>query len=548
MALAAGLMYARRQTRPKPRKSQPKKWAAPVAGWVANRALADPTSIDGPGAAVLDNFFPKATTVALRRGSRTVATLIDGATVEALFSYNNGTNEKFFAATQTAIYNVTGIPSITVPEPANVVSGSPVRTGLTSGAWIVVQFATTGGVYLVGVNGSDIGFLYDGTTFTPLSGGTAPTITFPGGLTSADMAFVWVYKSRLFFARKGSMDAYYLDVDSVGGTAEVFPLGGIFGQGGELLFGSSWSLDSSGDAGLSEQCVFVSSEGEVAVYQGGNPSEASDWQRAGTYRIGAPLGRRAFIKGGGDLAIATTVGLVPLSKAVSLDVTALNVATVSYKIADAWSDAVARGKSDWQCYVWAEAKMALVVPKGENAVPVVFVSNTETGAWGRYTGWDVSSLQTFGGRLFFGSADGQVIVANTGGDDNRQPYTGRVLPLFEDMDQPMSTKIPTVGRARALANVSVKDQVAFASEFNVNPPPAPDAASSVDLSQWDYGTWGTSIWSEVRPTVINQEWRSLGGSGYSGSLWYQVTSGARAPLDVEVIGLEMLYTATEVVG
>jgi hypothetical protein len=541
-------MYARKPSTPKPRKSMPKKWPSPVAGWVANRALADPSSIDGPGAAVLDNFFPKATTVALRRGSRTVAVMPEPGAVTALFSYNNGTNEKLFSATATTIYNVTGVPSKSAPTPADSITGAAVRTGLTSGDWIVVQFATTGGVYLVGVNGADIGFLYDGTTFTPLSGGTAPTITFPGGLTSRDMAFVWVYKNRLFFARKGTMDAYYLEVDSIGGTAEIFPLAGVFGQGGELLFGSAWSLDSSGDSGLSEQCVFVSSEGEVAVYQGTNPSEIGTWSRAGLYRIGAPLGRRAFIKGGGDIAIATTVGLVPLSKAISLDVTALNTATVSYKIADAWSDAVGRGSKDWQCFIWAEAKMAIVAPKIDNAEPVLFVSNTETGAWARYTGWDARAFQTFGGRLFFGSSGGRVVLANASGDDDGNPYTGTLCPLFEDLDAPMSTKIATVGRARVMANARIQDRITLAVDFDINPPAAPDSVTGLILSQWDFGLWGESIWSDVRPTIINQEWRSIGGDGYSVSLWYQVTSAAQGPLDAEVIGLEMLYTTTEAIG
>lgn len=541
-------MYARKPTRPKPRVSQPKKWAAPVSGWVANRALSDPTSIDGPGAAVLDNFFPKATSVALRRGSRTVVQLPEAGATTALFSYNNGTVERFFAASDTTIYDISNVSSSVAPPESDIIAGALMKTGYTSGDWTVVQFATTGGVYLVGVNGANIGFLYDGVAFTPLSGGTAPTITFPGALTSADMAFVWVYKSRLFFARKGTMDAYYLDIDSVGGTAKIFPLAGVFGQGGTLLFGSAWSLDSSGDVGLSEQCVFVSSEGEVVVYQGADPSSATGWNRVGLYRIGSPLGRRAFVRGGGDLAIATSVGLVPLSKAVSLDITALNVASVSYKIADAWADAVSRGLNDWQVFIWSEAKMAIVSPKFENAEPVLFVSNTETGAWARFTGWNATAMQTFGGRLFFGSTDGRVILANAAGDDNGQPYTGALMPLFEDLAAPMSTKIATVGRARVMANVSIADRVTFAAEFDMRPPPAPDAAPGVELSQWDFATWDSSVWNDVRPSVMNQEWRSIGGNGYSISLWYQVTSAALAPLDAEVIGLEMLYTTTEVVG
>src|SRR3546814_11463455 len=67
------------------------------------------------------------------------------------------------------------------------------------------------------------------------------------------MSYVWVYKSRLWFAQKDSMTAWYMDnADSIGGTAEPFPLGGVFGLGGSLLFGSAWYIDSSSDSGLSE--------------------------------------------------------------------------------------------------------------------------------------------------------------------------------------------------------------------------------------------------------------------------------------------------------
>lgn len=62
-------MYARRPAQIKrERTSQPKKFSAPVAGWIANRSLADPNSIEGPGAAILDNYFPRTSTVKLRRG------------------------------------------------------------------------------------------------------------------------------------------------------------------------------------------------------------------------------------------------------------------------------------------------------------------------------------------------------------------------------------------------------------------------------------------------------------------------------------------------
>lgn len=641
-------MYARTPTRAKPRKSMSKRWVAPVSGWVANRALASPESIEGPGAAILDNFFPRSTSVVLRRGKQRFATLENlGLPVTSLFAYRNGQVERLFAANEATIYDVTDTifptDAIIVDEDAmelgdddgNVFGwsstlGLSVAGGFTGGDWIVAQFATTGGVYLVGVNGVNDGFLYDGETFYPwvaggvtrlnydgetepltegdtLTGGTsgatatiwrvvpnlevpgtgylllidvdgvfdddetvtdeddgevvvngapvsaAPGIVFgDGALTTADMSYVWVYKNRLYFAQKDSMNAWYMvNVDSVGGDADVYPLAGILGLGGFLMFGSAWSLDSSGDAGLSEQCVMVSNQGEVVVFQGSDPGNASAWSKVGLYRIGKPLGRRAFMRGGGDLAIATTVGLVPLSKAISLDVTALNLASVSYKIADAWGDAVTlRGADRWQCEIWAEGKMAVVAPPDlvGSSDPVMFVSNTETGAWARFTGWEALCMETFRGQLFFGSTEGRLFIANVGGNDDGETYSGAVVPLYEDLGASASAKIGKVARARTKSNVKVKGKIDLRSDFDMNLPSSPDATTLSASNTWGSGIWNQSQWGATSTSVINQDWHSLAGLGYSLSVCYQVTSGSVAPIDDELVDIEMTYETGEYVS
>jgi hypothetical protein len=640
-------VYARRQTQPKPRKSALKSFPAPIAGWIANRALAVPNAPNlSQGASVLDNFFPTSTSVQLRRGKSRYAVLGDGSLpCRSLFSYNNGPNKRLFAANDTTIYDLTDIPFhdneiLTDSGGAYLSDGDGnafgwystqflgAMEGLTGGNWVTVQFATTGNVFLVGVNGQDTGFLYDGEFFYPnveggvtrvafdaltapfteggtLTGGTsgatgtiyrinlnvdgvsgnlwlldvtdtfddnetitdsggsatadgaseiaAPGVTFPGGLTTADMSHVWVYKSRLWFAQKDTMNAYYMDaVDAVGGTASIFPLGGIFGQGGSLLFGASWSVDSSTDVSLSAQCVFVSDEGEAAIYQGIDPSDGDTWAEVGVYRTGKPLGNRAYFKGGGDLAIATSIGLIPLSKAISLDVTALNTASVSYNITDAWSEAIAsRGMSDWQVDIWPELKMAFIAPPHPQGmtVPVMFVANTETGAWGRFTGWHGLCMEVFDGQLYFGSPDGLVFSAMKTGQDDGETYSGAVLPLFDDFGMPASRKIPTVGRAVVRASAKVHDQVTFRGDFDLTLPAAPNAAPlPPGASIWDVGIWGTSVWGAETPAVISQDWRSLGGSGYAAALGFQLTSGAVQPLDAELVRLEMMYTQTEYVG
>ncbi len=288
----------------------------------------------------------------------------------------------------------------------------------------------------------------------------------------------------------------------------------------------------------------------VAIYQGDSPADAATWALVGVYRVGAPLGRKAYIRGGGDLAIATTVGLVPLSKAISLDVTALNVATVSYKIADAWADAITqRGDTRWQALIWAEAKFAAIAPPDMSGAssPVIFVSNTETGAWARFTNWMALCMEVYQGQLYFGSPSGQVFKANVGGYDDSATYTGVVVPLFEDMGAPASAKLGTAGRATTRSNGPVNDRLDLLVNYASSLPAAPDATPLTGTNAWDDGVWGTSQWGSPTATFIGNNWRSLGGIGATLAPCYQVTSGSVSPIDVELLGMETLFTVAEMV-
>lgn len=528
-------MYLRQATQQKkPRTAQQQQFPAPTGGWISNRARALPQGA-APGAALLDNFFPRSGGVKLRRGKQLYTTLPSTSlAVGALFSYKNGNTERLFAANQTNIYNVT------TTTPASVMGS------LTSADWTAVQFATTGGVFLIGVNGANNGFIFNGTTFTPNTGVTFGT----SGLSMADMSFVWVFKNRLWFAQKDSLAAWYLPVDSIAGTAVAFPLAGVFGLGGALVFGQDWSLGTSDQGGLGEQCIFVTTQGEVAIYQGVDPAAAATWSKVGVYRIGTPLGKRAFIRGGGDIAIATSVGLVPLSKAIELDVTSLNIASVSYNIADAWDNATTlRGLANWQCQLWPEQKMAIVSPPDliGSSQPVLFVSNTETGAWCRYTGWYAMCMEVFRGQLYFGSPNGEIFLGNVSGLDGDQTYSGACIPLHEDLGTPGSLKIATVSRAVTRANTRTNGKITASFNFSVAIPPAPDATSTTGGNVWGVGIWGQSVWAQGTPTFINELWRSVAGSGYTTAPCYQVTSGSVFPLDEEVISMQVTWLTAEIV-
>ena len=518
----------------RPRKAEFTSFASPTDGLISNRNLAMARGPDvGPGAEVLENWFPTATGVVLRRGVERKASIVEDDPVRSIFNYASGTTKKLFAAVST------GIRDITTVVDRNDWVGPDVLTGQTSPNWNVVQYSTAGGEFLIGVNGADDGFLYDGSTFGALS------ITFPGGstLTTNDLAYVWVYKQRIWFIEKDSLNAWYLPVDSIAGELTLWPMGGVFTRGGTLTWGQAWSLDSGGAGGLSEQCVFVSTEGEVAAYQGLSPAADQGWAKVGQYRIGVPLGDKAFARAGGDIIIATTVGLVSLASASRNDYAALGQNAVSYPIEDDWARAILeRGQIDWRMDIWPDKQMAIVSPPAIiGNVPMVFVINVNTGKWCKFTSWCIRSIGLFMGDLFFGCADGSVKEAWIGGTDEGAPYTGKVLPLFSDLGAPGSLKTVKTARAVVLSSFKVKPKLTGMSNFSVNFPNPPNLGIPVAGSEWDAGIWGASLWDSERAEVVISDWVPVSGYGHDLSIGMQITGGSITPADAELVRIDLTY-------
>ncbi|URQ76167.1 MAG: hypothetical protein NBV76_05250 [Candidatus Ochrobactrum gambitense] len=615
-------------------KAEMATFPAPVAGLISNRALSQPES--GPqGAVVLDNFFPTATGATLRRGSAVYVQVGDNEPVRSLFKYVVGNNRKLFVATDTTIYDISivitpvsyelGENDYVVGEEAEnytigeiALDGRDVWNGALGGDWYVVQFATTGGVFLVGVNGQSVGFIYDGASFYPnvsggvwalsydaltsdftagqtVTGGTSgatavihdvvpgvnpgegallltnvtgtfvldeaitdgdggaatvasdatnvvPGAEFPNGLTTADMAYVWVYKNALWFAQKESLSAWYMPVDQIGGEAKEFPLGAEFGQGGSLLIGQSWSLNASGQGGLSDQCVFLSTEGEVVVYQGTSPDQAATWSKVGLYRIGSPMGRRGFIRAGGDLVFATTIGFVALSTAVQVDLAALSPRAVSYSIEDDWNELISRrGQENWVCMLWPENQMVAISPPLAEQSPAFLVSNARTGAWGKFTNWSATCMEVFNGRLFFGTPDGYVMEAMIGGTDNGVPFTGTYMPLFSDNGKPTMRKAARIARVEMISGTELREKLSCRFDFDTEIPSPPDVEPVPIGNEWDNAIWDQSIWGAESSSVVTKRRHSVSGYGYRISPVLQITSGSTVPLDATIVALDVTY-------
>lgn len=559
----------------KPKAAQTALFPAPVAGWIANRSKAMTSSAQAklpPGATILENWFPTATGIRMRRGSARYATLGLGTEPTlSMFTYTIGSTQQLFAATASAIWDISVVASpfneiigthdgdyIGDPIADEIIGvestiGLEVLVGQTGGKWVTVQTTNTdGGIYLRGVNGVDVPFVYDGASFS-----TTPGLTFadigvgvPDVTEPQDLSYVWSYKRRLFFIKKGTLDAYYLPVSAIGGELNLLPLGSVFSKGGELVFGASWSLGTSDQGGLSAQCVFVTSEGEVAVYQGSNPDDPADWALVGVYRIGKPLGPLAHMSAGGDIVIATTIGFLPLSEAVQREYAALSPAAVSNPIEDAWREAVQRrGGDDWSVALWPDGQMVLVSPPAPAvSTPQVFVVNSNTGAWCSFTGWNVRCMAVFKGQVYFGGDEGAVTRAWTGGSDDGQSYTCRYLGLFEDGGTPAQRKIVGMARPTLQSSVTLNSKVSVCFDYKEVLPTPPNASITGGGNVWDAATWNESVWDAEAGGVISSQWVSVGGSGARLAPAVQVSSGSAIPLDGQLQSFDLSFTTADIIS
>jgi hypothetical protein len=501
-----------------------KNFPAPRRGWIRNENLAKSKP---EGASLLDNWFPTTTGARVRRGKTKRATIGAGSPVGAIMAYVNGITKKLFAANDTAIYDITAVADAAVSPAASV-------SGLASGEIGYTMFANAGGNYLIFVNGHDARQIFDGTSWS-----TLPAITGP----TAALSHVWTFKQRQFFVELNTMNAWYLPVDALGGVATLLPLGGVFKLGGSLLFGATWSYGAG--SGLNESCVFVTTEGEVAIYEGTDPSTAATWGLKGVYRIGRPLGRRAILKGGGDLAIATDIGLIPLSQAIAIDVAAIGGQAVSAPIEAEWLIEVSQRRSQyfWSVEMWPTQQMAVVAMPTYGTLPAIcFVVNVRTGAWARYTGWDTHCVGLYVDRLFFGSIDGKIYEAEVGGSDDGAIYTASYVGLFDEFGSPGASKTACMARATFLTTSVTAAQLSVSVDYIVSLPAAPSVGPvPASPNNWDQGLWNQAIWGDVITKTREATWQSVNGAGSALAPAIQISIGGTFEPQIDLVEFDFTY-------
>lgn len=474
---------------------------APVGGWNARDALDGMAKED---AIILDNWFPETNRVRLRRGHSSHATGIGSGQVETLMPYASGTTTKLLAAGNDAIYDVSSSGAV----------GAALASGLTSNRWQFDNFKGS----LIMVNGSDAPKTYNGSTVSNAS------IT-GSGLTPADLIQVNVFKQRLFFVEKSSLSFWYLAVDSISGVASEFPLDAYCKHGGELMAMASWTRD--GGDGVDDLAVFITSKGEVLIFSGTDPGDASNWSLIGVFRVGEPLGRRCFMKMGSDLVAMLEDGFFPLSRVLVAGASRPDFA-ISDKIGSAVSEATRLYSANfgWQPVLYPRGNYALFnVPKVTNSEAQQYVMNTITGAWCRFTGQNANCWAVYNQELYFGGTDGTVYKADSGASDNGANITGDAKTSFQHYGGRGMLKRFTMVRPLIATDGNLPVAIDLNVDFEDTQPVAvPSAATTSSGSAWDEELWDEAEWGS--DANIRTAWISVNRLGYSAAIRMKVATKA----------------------
>ena len=438
-------------------------------------------------ARVMDNLMPGRSGLHPRAGCENLVNITGGGRINALLPFHakrsilaivGGAFHKFElnVSPDEADFN-TALVNSTESNPTDFDLRSP---GIPVGFEMV---NADGEAFLIVLNGEDPPVKFDGSEVTDakISNSDSEDI-------GSSLSFGLAFKKRAFFIEKNSLNVHYLAVDEISGTATRFPMQGIFSRSSSLSFGGSFSTDSG--SGIDDYIVFVTNEGEVAIFSGSNPGDANDFKLQGVFDIGSPLSAYAHFSVGGDLIIGTTQGLVPLSAVLQKGVSELRLHSLSERIKPAINEIVslARQTTESHFRMVKSDLMGLGIlkpPRVGRARGDLYVVNTETNAWSRVTGWDVLDISVVGDRVFFTDGTG-LFEAFVGGRDNGEPIQHRLVTGFDNLGLPGYSKRVHKVRATFLTSYKLSANIRLEKDGTIGVPKFPKAmgTSLSKVSNW----------------------------------------------------------------
>lgn len=467
--------------------------SAPVAGWNTRDPL---DSMKDTYATKLINIYPDQGFVRTRKGYQIHCDLERSESIETLaeLALANGEN-KLIAGCDGRLYDVTTSSPILI------------ESGLTENRWHTAVINNK----LILVNGVEAPRIWDGSS---LSVGVYTSENSNDPLTPTRLIQVTQYKSRLYFVEKDSSNVWFGETASITGVLSKIDFSFILHKGGRVAFCCPWSRDTG--SGLADYLCVVSTEGEVLVYEGTDPTSFATFGLMARFFLPPPVqGRRAWVNIGSDLLIIHKAGITPLGTLLASGNNS-TYASVTDVINRSFLEATASwGNSEgWDAVYHPTGQLLYInIPVLNSAEQ--FVLNPTTGAWSRYIGMNATTWALLDDKLVFGSSNGRIFRADYGDSDNGSPIKSELKTAYTYFKDRAHIKRFTLARPHVRTPAGLKFNMTVDTNFNTS------EFSSVRIADNTNALWGDAVWNESlwdSPKLSSEDWYSLTNLGRSASL------------------------------
>ena len=526
--------------KPQRQRSTNVSMPAPYKGLEANAPIFD--SVEGMEKAVsMINIVPRELGCKVREGSREYATELVGeddmpGDVRTIipFEAHDG-SLRLFAATDKGIFDITSSGT----GPWTPVLEWAIQ-GNDAGWCSFTNFTNVGGNHYLLLCDERNGYhIYNGETDTWEEG----SIT-GGDPDATTLVYVMEWQNRIWFVQRDSATVWYLPIGAIEGNPTPIELGSRYSKGGYTVQLASWTLDDG--AGLDDKLIAMSSAGDVVVFSGIDPDNASEFIMEGRWYIGRPpKGRRVMANFGGDVIMLSVFGILSASRLLAGE-KIQDDAYLTDKIARYFRLDMLRLKDfyGWEIKTYPAYGVALVAtPPEEGKRRRQYCLTINTKAWTTWADLDMLCMNDTSAGFFFGTRDGRVLRMEGVSDYAPvDPETGGAarsikfsfLTHYDGLGQPGNWKRVHFIRPSFVGGAppiyTVLPDYDFALDQSASIPPATEP----EIALWDSALWDVDRWAGTVQSYI----QTRGGGGMGRQIALFMTG--ETATDMSLIGFDLI--------
>jgi len=221
--------------------------------------------------------------------------------------------------------------------------------------------------------------------------------------------------------------------------------------------------------------------------------------------------------------------------------------------------------------LWPIRYMAILNMPQLTPPNIQFVANERTGYWCRFSGWDARCFAISGldfDVLYYGTSDGRVMQAETGGMDDSKAYTATIFYSYSGVgaldvgsiggvgeqqavsaSQAVARKKIMMVRARFQTNIpAVTPTITVNVDYDVSIPGPPGPSGTIpaggvwDVSKWDVDQWTGPIFTQT------QNWVPVYAMASAVAPIVQVTFKSAATPDMRLTNIDVLFEPGNIFG